>query len=55
MLISKDYAILFLFAFLFTMLMMFIVASNIYANTPPLPHKNYRNHKRNHKRNNNNN
>ena len=36
MLISKDYAILFLFAFLFTSIIIFIVASNIYANSPPL-------------------
>ena len=52
MLISKDYAILFLFAFLFTILMMFIVAANIYANTPPLSHKN-NNQRNNNQRNNN--
>ena len=51
MLISKDYAILFLFAFLFTMLMMFIIASNIYNNSPPLSHKNHRNDKQNNNKN----
>jgi hypothetical protein len=58
MLISKNYAILFLFAFLFTILMIFIIASNIYANTPPLAPLNEKkrnnNQRNNNQRNNNN-
>ncbi len=52
MLISKDYAILFLFAFLFTIIMMFVIASNIYANSPPL-NLNKENKRNNNQRNNN--
>lgn len=44
MLISKNYAILFLFAFLFTSIIIFIVASNIYANSP-LPQNQLANNK----------
>ena len=55
MLISKDYAILFLFTFLFSMIIIFVIASNIYANSTPLPREYQRNNnqRNNNQRNNN--
>jgi hypothetical protein len=37
MLIDTKLAILFMFAFLFTLFVIFVIAYNLYQNTPPQP------------------